>query len=154
MTERPSKLKNYMDMAEVVAQRSHDAETKVGSILIKNNNGAIIATGFNGFVRGADDSKLPNTRPDKYKFIVHSEQNLITNCARHGISMDDCTLICTLTPCVACMRFLYQAGITSVVAKDMYRDFMDILKMEDLKLDVEHTPEGFIKLTYRASSGN
>lgn len=48
-------MSNYMDMASVVSQRSHDAETKVGAILVNNNSGAIVATGFNGFVRGADD---------------------------------------------------------------------------------------------------
>lgn len=152
--ERPSKLKSWMDIAETVAQRSHDAETKVGSILIKNSNGAMIASGTNGYVRGAPDSELPNTRPDKYVFILHSEQNLIYNCARLGISMEDCTLICTLSPCVSCMRGLWQSGITSVVVKALYKDFDEILKMKDLKIETETTPEGFIRLTYRAVDGN
>src|SRR6478609_3085277 len=108
---RPSKLANYMETAEVCAKRSHDAETKVGAVLVNNISGAIMATGFNGFVRGAPDSILPTTRPDKYEYIVHAETNLITNCARHGISMDNCMLVCTLSPCKSCMRMLINAGV-------------------------------------------
>jgi dCMP deaminase len=146
---RPTKNENYMEIAEAVSKRSHDAETKVGSLLVNNSNGAIIATGFNGFARGVDDTKLPNTRPDKYKYIVHSEMNLIANCAKNGISMDNCTLYCTLTPCESCMRMLWQCGITNVIAKQKYRDFDKIVNMMDLYVEEETTSEGFIKLNYR-----
>lgn len=130
--ERPSKIEMYMAMAEAAASRSHDAETKVGSILVKESTGAIVATGCNGFVRGTRDNSLPNTRPEKYEYIVHSEMNLIANCARHGISTEGCFVVCTLTPCKICMRLLWQSGISRVVAKEPYRDFDDIKKMRDI----------------------
>ena len=145
---RPTKNQTYMEIAETVAKRSHDAETQVGAVLVKNSTGAVIATGQNGFVRGAPDSKLPNTRPDKYKYIVHAEQNLLANCARHGISMDDCTLVCTLSPCVSCMRIMWQCGITRVIVKEKYKDFQEILQMKDLGIDVRRTEEGFTELRY------
>ena len=145
---RPGKLQNYMDIAEVVARRSHDADTKVGAILVKNGSGAIIATGFNGFARGADDEKLPNNRPDKYQYIIHAETNIVAHCARHGISMEDCMLVCTLTPCVSCMRLLWQCGITEVIAKDLYRDIEAIQKMKDIAIVLLKTVEGFHALTY------
>lgn len=144
---RQGKVENYIEIAEAVSKRSHDAETQVGSILVNNDTGAIIATGFNGFVRGAPDGKLPNTRPDKYKYIIHAEQNIVAHCARHGISMDNCTLVCTLTPCANCMRMLWQCGITSVVAKHKYRDFDDVLKLDDICVN-EELVDGFVKLTY------
>src|ERR1017187_8729887 len=128
---RPSKLENYMEMAETVAKRSHDQETKVGAILVNNKSGALLATGYNGFVRGVHDEILPSKRPLKYEYILHAEQNLIANCARHGISMEDCKLICTLTPCKLCMRMLFNCGITHVIAKEKYNDFDEILKMQD-----------------------
>ena len=145
---RPSKVKNYMDMAEIVAQRSHDAETKVGAVLINNKSGAIMATGFNGFVRGACDHELPSTRPDKYEYILHAEQNMIANCARHGISMEDCSLICTLSPCKVCMRMLVNCGITHVIVKELYRDFEDILTMKDVDTSIGNTEDGFYEITY------
>ncbi len=145
---RPSKTQNYMDVASTIAKRSHDAETKVGAILVKNDSGAIIATGYNGFVRGANDSALPNTRPDKYEYIVHAEQNLICNSAKEGISMNNCFLVCTLSPCKLCMRMLLNCGITKVIAKDLYKDFNEILQMQDVKVEAKQEEDGFWHITY------
>lgn len=139
-------------MATVVAERSHDAETKVGAVLVNNKSGAIMATGFNGFVRGANDTLLPTTRPLKYEFILHAEQNLIANCARHGISMGDCTLICTLSPCKLCMRLMINCGITKVVVKDLYRDFEDILRMPDVKTTLTKRDDGYYEVTYQVDN--
>ena len=146
---RPTKNQNYMDIATVIAQRSHDAETKVGAVLVNNSSGAIIATGFNGFVRGADDAILPNTRPDKYEYIVHAEQNLICNSAKHGISMNNCNLVCTMNPCKLCMRMLLNCGITKVIAKDLYKDFDEILKMQDIKVECKKEEDGFFHISYK-----
>lgn len=137
-----------MDIAEVVAQRSHDSETKVGAVLINNTSGAIVATGYNGFIRGAPDDTLPTTRPEKYEYIIHAEQNLISNCARHGISMDNCSLISTLSPCKLCMRMLINCGITGVIAKNLYRDFGDIEKMKDANVKHWVDQNGFYRITY------
>lgn len=137
-------------MAEVVAKRSHDSQTIVGSVLVSNQSGAVLATGYNGFVRGAKDKFLPTTRPEKYKFIVHSEENLVANCAKHGISMNDCTLICTLSPCTKCMRLLFQCGITRVIVKNKYKDFEDLKQMGDITVEERQTPEGYFELLYIA----
>lgn len=146
---RPSKNQNYMDIAVTIAARSHDAETKVGAVLVNNTSGAIVATGYNGFVRGAPDSILPTTRPDKYEYILHAEQNLISNSARHGISMDNCSLVCTLSPCKLCMRLLLNSGVTKVIAKDLYRDFNDILQMKDIQVEAKQEADGFWHITYK-----
>lgn len=147
---RPSKLENYMEIASTVALRSHDAQTKVGAILVNNKSGAILATGFNGFIKGANDEILPNTRPDKYEYILHAEMNLLTNCARHGISMDDCYLVSTMSPCKLCMRLMVNSGVSKVVAKALYSDFEDILKMKDVAVDFRKNEASFYEITYRA----
>ena len=131
------KLDNYYKQALAVAEQSPDLETQVGAILINSKTGAVISSGFNGFVRKAQDDKLPRTRPDKYPYMVHAETNLIYNCARHAISTDGCFVFCTLSPCINCCRALYQSGITTVIFKDKYRDFETQSNMLDLKLDVQ-----------------
>jgi dCMP deaminase len=120
----------------------------VGSVLIKNSTGAIIASAYNGFVRKAPDSKLPNTRPDKYQYMMHSEKNLVANCARHGISMDDCTVVCTHSPCVDCMRFLWQCGITRVICETKYKDFDSLKNMKDLAIKETDISDGLTLLEY------
>jgi len=145
---RPSKLQIAMMTAKNIALLSHDSETKVGSILLDQNTMTIISTGYNGFVRKAPDDKLPTTRPDKYKYMMHSEENLLTNCLRNGISTNNCIVVCTLTPCSRCMRLLWQSGITKVICESKYRDFNDLLKMEDLSISESTSKEGFIVLEY------
>lgn len=131
---RPSKTEYFMGIAEAVSLRSHDSETKVGCILVKNKDQAVVATAFNGFVRDAPDDILPTTRPEKYQFITHCEENVISHCARHGISSLDTTLYITLSPCTQCIRQLYNAGITSIVYRDQYRDYQDLFFLPDLKV--------------------
>ena len=145
---RPSKIQVAMEVAEAVAKRSHDAETQVGAVLVSNETGALKTTGCNGFVRDADDSILPNIRPHKYPVMVHAEENLIANCAKHGISTDNCMVVLTMSPCVRCMRLLYQAGIKTVIVKSKYRDYEDIKHMQDLEIKESQTPEGFFELEY------
>lgn len=144
--ERMEKNDWFMGFAEQAAKRSHDAETQVGAVLVHKRTGAILATGFNGFVRGADDNLLPNTRPDKYPYMVHAEQNLIAHCARHGISMSDCYVYCTHSPCHICMRLLWQCGIEKIIVKELYRDFDTIKEMKDL--DIKVTKEDYYVLEY------
>jgi dCMP deaminase len=145
---RPSKLANAMKMASVAAECSHDAETKVGVVLIHGETGAQLSSGFNGFVRGAPDDLLPSTRPFKYEYIIHAEQNLLANCARHGTSTDGCFIVCTMSPCKLCMRLLINAGITKVVAKELYRDFSEILEMKDVQVRSSRDENGFYHITY------
>ena len=136
-------------MAEIAALGSHDAETQVGSVLVNLQTNTVISTGFNGFVSGAPDDDLPDTRPDKYEYIQHSEQNLITHCALLGISTRNCMVVCTHSPCKNCMRLLWQAGIKTVIAKNLYKDFEEITNMKDLSVSSEITEEGYYKLIYR-----
>jgi len=143
MTEK--KIKSYLRIAGSVSEDSHDAQTKVGYVLVHGKTGAIIATGYNGFIRGANDSKLPRTRPEKYPYMIHSEANLICNAVRHGISTDGCYLVGTLSPCVNCLRLIYQSGITTVFFKDKYTDFDTNCQMQDIEVLLTEL-EGFYRI--------
>lgn len=136
MRIRDEKILWWLEIARTIAKESHDSETKVGAILINYNTGAILATGYNGFVRSAPDEILPTTRPDKYKYIVHAEQNLICNCARHGISMNSCIVVCTMSPCEMCMRLLWQCGIKEVFCESLYRDVESLIKAKDFDVSI------------------
>lgn len=132
-----NKLDSLMREAIEVASRSKDAETKVGAILVAKDDLATIATGYNGFIRGADDDKLPKTRPEKYAYMRHAEENIITHCARRGIATRDCFIVITLSPCTNCLRMCYQAGIDEIYFLDEYRDFHKSSNMDDLQVEVE-----------------
>lgn len=145
----------YMSIAEAIAQKSPDEETKVGSILVNKKTGAIIATGFNGFARGAPDAFLPKVRPNKHLYIIHSEANLIYNAVKHGISMEGSLVYCTLSPCVNCVRALFQSGVESVIVKELYRHFNEVLEMKDIGIEVTNVPgTSFKMLKYYSLNNN
>ena len=147
---RPSKIQNYMAIAETIAERSHDAETKVGSVLVRTINDTMVSTGYNGFIPGAPDDALPTTRPAKYEYIQHSELNLIANCSKNGISTEGCYVVCTMSPCVNCTRLLVSSGIRRVVSKSLYKDFNEVLSMKDLSVSYRQDEHGYYHISYNS----
>jgi dCMP deaminase len=132
---KQNKLQLYIKRALVTSESSPDSETKVGSILISKSTGSVISEGYNGFVRGANDEALPKERPEKYKYVIHAEQNLIYNAARNGVRTDNCYIVQTHSPCVSCARALYQSGIDTVYYKTNYPGTDQIKNLGDLKLE-------------------
>lgn len=116
MSKRPSWDKYFIAIAKTVSTRSHDAETKVGAVLVDRYN-RIISTGYNGFPPGCDDNNLPNTRPDKYPYMIHAEMNAIV--AAYSDTYGS-TLYCTLSPCKDCTKIIIAAGIKRIVYLDKY----------------------------------
>lgn len=130
-----NKLQNYMRQAKVVSENSPDAQRKVGALLIRVDGGEVIAQGYNGFVRKTS-ADLPTTRPEKYKYMIHAEENIILNCARNGIRTEGCFVVCTLSPCSNCMRRMFNAGISIIYFRDKYKDFESQLEMKDLEINL------------------
>ena len=143
------KLKNVLKKSLVAAENSHDSQTQVGSVLVTKETNATMADGFNGFVRGAPDGVLPTTRPEKYDYMIHAEENIICHCARHGIKTDGCFIVNTLSPCKRCIRLCWQAGIDTVYfpSDNLYGDFEQSLNMGDLNIKIDKIGTEFIKLT-------
>lgn len=142
-----NKAKNFIRIAESVSMFSKDEETKVGALLVDPSDGAIVASGYNGFVRGADDSKIPKTRPNKYPYTIHAEVNLIINCANHGISTKDKVLVCTHSPCKNCARIIQNAGIRTVIFTKWY---LEPEAIKDLDIDFEYKEnDGFVVLKFK-----
>jgi dCMP deaminase len=97
-------------MAFLASKRSHDSETKVGCILVNKDN-RVISTGYNGFCSDLKDkSQLPTTRPEKYHFMLHAEQNAICNTVT-SIPDDGTKAYITKLPCEICAKLLWQCKI-------------------------------------------
>ena len=79
-----------------------------------------MATGYNGFPRGVAD--LPGRlldRKEKLLRTVHAEANIISQCARYGISLEQATVyIWPFLPCASCCTLLIQTGIKRIVTPD------------------------------------
>jgi dCMP deaminase len=137
-------LEELFEQADKIAlDESEDAETKVGAVVALVEEG-IIVSAANTFIQGAKN--LPNTRPDKHEFMIHAEANLVFFAAKMGISLNDQTVICTLSPCQNCIRTLFQAGVREIYYRDLYAKH-DIT-MRDIKVtETKHGKYTHMSLT-------
>lgn len=137
--KRPSWDCYFLDIAEAVSKRSHDGETHVGVVIVDENK-RILATGYNGFPPGCDDSVLPNLRPDKYPFMVHAETNAI---AASRQDLRNSTLYVTWSPCRDCAKAIITSGVRTVVYRQEYKneDYDFVMNfLRSCGLDVRHVP--------------
>jgi len=112
--ETKDKEEFFMRTVYSVADLSKDPRTKIGAVLVKNNN--IISCGYNNFPRKVLDLKARYENKEvKYKFICHAESNSILNAARAGISTDNSILFTQGCPCQECCKSLIQAGVSKIV---------------------------------------
>jgi len=114
------------EMCRLVAKKSKDESTKVGCVIVGPNH-EIRSTGYNGFVRGADDEKKEwRARPKKYKVTAHAELNAVANAARIGTPLNGCTAYVSLPPCSGCAIALAQSGIKEVRVLDYPEDWSSL----------------------------
>jgi dCMP deaminase len=101
----------FMGLAFLIKERSPDAQTKHGCVITDRKN-RILGCGYNGFPRNMDDNSLPNTRPGKYQFIIHSEINAVSNCNVNLHTIDG-GAICYTTGqiCSECAKHLIQNNV-------------------------------------------
>ena len=109
-----------MRLAEQISTWSKDPSTKVGAIIV-NEERRILATGYNGFPRGIEDTEERlNNREEKYPRIIHAELNALMNALYNGVSVKDSTLyVYGLPVCSECTKSVIQAGIKRVVIPSM-----------------------------------
>ena len=118
---RPKWDEMFMAMACLYATRSPDPSTKHGCVIVKDN--IIVGCGYNGFPKGGkDDSIYPTTRPEKYKFLSHSEPNALSN---RTINESGCTAYVTGKPCSGCVLRMIQDGVKMVIYGDVGSDMVD-----------------------------
>lgn len=104
----------FMGIADLVAGWSKDPSTKVGCVIVDRER-HVVATGYNGFPRGVDDSDARlNDRPVKYLMVQHAEANAILQAVA---DMRGATAYVTHRPCAGCSGMLIQSGITRIVTR-------------------------------------
>jgi dCMP deaminase len=113
----------FMNLAKEISTWSKDPSSQIGAIIV-NSEKQILATGYNGFPRGIEDTheRLSN-RDLKYPLIVHAEMNCLLSALYNGISVKDATIyVHGLPPCTDCTKAIIQAGISRVVINHLITD--------------------------------
>lgn len=116
--ERPDWDTYFKNIVLVTKDRSPCDRLHVGCLLVHDNR--IIAQGYNGFLPGVEHKSI--MRDGHEQATVHAEQNAIVDCAKRGVSCNNCTAYVTHYPCVICMRLMCAAGIKDIKYIEDYRN--------------------------------
>ena len=103
----------FLRIAEEVSSWSKDPSTKVGAVIVDNQN-RVVSMGYNGFPKGVCDDKRLEDREAKYKRIVHAEMNALLFSSRPVV---DCRIYTyPFLPCPRCAGPIIQSGINMVIS--------------------------------------
>lgn len=135
--ERRDKVNYYLDLAEVVSQRSTCLRRRFGAVIVKND--AVISTGYSGAPRGRRNctdmgecirKKLNIPRGERYELCrsVHAEANAIICASMQemigssmylvGIEASSGEYVQQTNSCSMCKRMLINAGVSKLYVRD------------------------------------
>lgn len=136
---RPNWNDYFMEMAEVVKNRSTCLRRKVGAVIVKDKR--ILATGYNGAPANTphcldigcyrEKMNIPSGERAELCRGTHAEQNAMIQAAYHGVSIKDSVLYVTLQPCVLCAKMAINAGIKTIHYKGKYPDELSLKILEE-----------------------
>lgn len=109
--------KRFLELAADVSSWSKDPSTKVGAVLVNDQN-IVVGMGYNGFPRGVkDDPERLNNRELKYKMVVHAEVNAILAAGHKAQGTRLYVYPAFFTPCICneCCKVAIQAGVKEIV---------------------------------------
>lgn len=136
----------FLQLADTVAGWSKDRSTKVGAVIVDDDN-RVLSIGYNGFPVGVnDEANSRHERPAKYLYTEHGERNAIYSAARNGIPLKGATIVLRWYPCADCARAIIQSGIKNMICDEP--DFKDERWGEMFKASYTMFTEADINVDY------
>ncbi len=127
---RPSWETYFMNITNLVAQRSTCLRRAVGAVLVKDKR--ILSTGYNGAPTNLkhclevgclrEQMGVESGKMHELCRGIHAEQNAIIQAAYHGVSVKGAVIYCTNQPCSICARMIINAGIVKIYYQSGYAD--------------------------------
>jgi dCMP deaminase len=111
MSEKINWDNYFLSMAYFISIKSPDTSTKHGCIFVDKDH-RVISLGYNGYLSNINDENVPKTRPEKYFYTLHSEENAILFRTE---SLEGATAYITGYPCSKCLRMMLQCGVSAIV---------------------------------------
>ena len=130
----------FLKLAKEVSTWSKDPSTKVGAVVTSENR--VLSTGYNGFPRGFDDSKIEN-RDFKIQHITHAEENALYHLGNANLS--DLTIYTwPFQPCGGCAKVIRGFSVVRVVSyesdverwQDSFKQASEIFEQANIKMDL------------------
>ncbi len=142
---RPSWETYFMNITNLVAERSTCLRRAVGAVVVKDKR--ILSTGYNGAPTGLKHclevgclrQKLGIESGKMHELCrgIHAEQNAIIQAAYHGVSVRGADIFCTNQPCSICARMIINAGIERIYYQSGYADPLAIELLEEARVELK-----------------
>lgn len=151
--DRISREEMFSQICSVVAQRSTCLRSQVGALIVRD--GRIISMGYNGPVSGMPACSKPDgsqqvliiaevLEPTGTECMgpgctrsLHAETNAIAFAARAGVSVEGCTMYCSMSPCINCAKVIVNSGIKELKYLEEYRDTSGLELLRKAGITVE-----------------
>ena len=131
-SSRPTWQEYFKDIVLSTSTRSSCNRLHVGCLLVKDNR--IISQGYNGFLRGHPHKSVVVN--DHEIATLHAEQNAIIDCAKRGVSCNDCDAYITHFPCINCLKMLVQAGIKNIYYISDYKNDIELINKLEINVPI------------------
>jgi dCMP deaminase len=118
MQQRPSWDQIWSNFSTLISERSYDPRTKVGAVVVTEDNTQVLSVGYNGNHRGGANH-VDSTEPGLSGFI-HAEVNALVKMDYNNPKRK--VMYVTHSPCVACAKLIINANIHEVKYLEEYRD--------------------------------
>jgi dCMP deaminase len=142
---RPSWEIYFMNITNLVAERSTCLRRAVGAVIVKDKR--ILSTGYNGAPTGLRHclevgclrEKLGVASGKMHELCrgIHAEQNAIIQAAYHGVSVKGSSIFCTNQPCSICARMIINAGINQIYYQSGYADPLAKELLEEAEIEMK-----------------
>lgn len=118
-SHRTSWTETWMNIARVIAtSRSYDPRLKVAAIIVTDDNTQMLALGYNGNARGLPNE--PESLEPGRSGMIHAEVNALIKCDFNHPKRK--IMYVTHSPCRDCAKLIINAGISTVIYGELYRD--------------------------------
>ena len=121
----------------VASVRSEDPDIKHGAVIVNEYN-HVIGTGYNGPIKGSDNSVIPfSVRDEKRKWMIHAEENAMLNVTQSSSERGlKCRLYVTGQPCNICLQRVINFGIKTIVMADMAGSITETLETAAMRAEI------------------
>ncbi len=145
---RPSWDEYFVGIMKAIGKRATCNRGKSGCVIVRHKH--ILVTGYVGAPVG-----LPHCDEvgHQMKTVVHgdgsasqhcmrtahAEQNAICQAAKLGVSLNEATVYCKMTPCSTCAKMIINSGIKRVVAEKDYHaggETKEMFKQAGIELNI------------------
>ena len=125
---RPTWNDYFKNLVILTSTRSPCQRLQVGCLLVKENR--IISQGYNGFLPGCPHQSIIKNNHEQA--TVHAEQNAVSDCAKRGVSCNNCNAYITHYPCINCMKILCASGIKQIYYIEDYNNDENVDKLSKM----------------------